>query len=81
MLAYSSGVMLCVFSSSGVIPAGVGTAFADAGFVEVAVVCAAVADPAGAELACADAGVAGAEEGTEGAESSCAATSSAGSVG
>jgi hypothetical protein len=31
MLAYSSGVMLCVFSSSGVIPAGVGTAFADAG--------------------------------------------------
>ena len=26
MLAYSSAVMLCVFSSSGVIPAGVGTA-------------------------------------------------------
>jgi hypothetical protein len=66
MLAYSSAVMLCVFSSSGVIPAGVGTAFA--------AVCA-----DGDELAGADAVVT--EEGTAVAETSGAATSTAGSVG
>jgi hypothetical protein len=54
MLAYSSAVMLCVFSSSGVIPAGVGTAFANAAVME---------------------------EGTVGAETSGAATSTTGSIG
>jgi hypothetical protein len=68
MLAYSSAVMLCVFSSSGVIPAGVGTAFA--------VVCA-----DGDELAFADADAVVIEAGTAGAETSGVATSTAGSVG
>jgi hypothetical protein len=68
MLAYSSGVMLCVFSSSGVIPAGVGTAFA--------AVCA-----DGDELAGADADAVVTEEGTAGAETSGAETSRAGSAG
>jgi hypothetical protein len=81
MLAYSSAVMLCVFSSSGVIPTGVGTAFVDAGFAVVAVACAAVADPAGAELAGADADAVVTEEGTAGAETSGAETSTAGSIG